>query len=304
MEPTGSRKGSDSGETEPVSPLKDSLIQPEPPVIEQSPAPATAAGNSDSPLPSNEGETVSAPADREPEPLVKPVQVVKPAPVIGEPPPVVTEESLRGVKGKCPVCGEGPFDRVDLHFRWKHKHRPPGNVEGRKGATAGNRAGSPSKNGLQPEPTQAADFSDIESTATTPRFTIEPAQASLLPNYQQMAEMSFNMTTGLLSQVFGPEWQPRNDEEKGLVVKATADYFKSVQLPDIPPGYVLCFVCLAYAAPRLNQQPTKTKLQQGWLWFKSKFSRKKSNNLLRVVQPSSAEATEGKPNTTDKPSYP
>jgi hypothetical protein len=122
------------------------------------------------------------------------------------------------------------------------------------------------------------------------------AEPSLIePNkrFEAMAGMTFDTATALLSRVFGPEWLPSPDTdnktistERATVCLAIQKYYASVNMPDLPPGYILCFVCLAYAAPRLAAQPTKTKLQSAWLWLKLKFVRKKQQpSVIAIVQP-------------------
>src|SRR5262249_53453538 len=96
--------------------------------------------------------------------------------------------------------------------------------------------------------------------------------------------MSFDMGAGIMSRIFGPEWNPTNAEERAAVVNAIKNYYESVNMPDIPPGYMLCFVLAAYSAPRLAQQPTKTKLQAAWLWLKMRFQRKQRQSIQPIPQ--------------------
>lgn len=106
-------------------------------------------------------------------------------------------------------------------------------------------------------------------------------------DYKFMAEMLFNMSTGTLTGMFGPEWQPREDspgsntsKEKDNTVECIRIYLETKKVKDIPPGLMLTFVCVAYAGPRLKAPATSQKIKYGWHWLKSKFSRK---NKLRVI---------------------
>ncbi len=100
---------------------------------------------------------------------------------------------------------------------------------------------------------------------------VETAPAQVVAtNYEIMAATVFDMSVGTLTMVFGPEWQPRNPEEKGAVVMTLKAYMESKQMKDLPPGVILAFVCMAYAAPRFTAPATSTKLKVGWSWFKEK----------------------------------
>jgi hypothetical protein len=99
-----------------------------------------------------------------------------------------------------------------------------------------------------------------------------------------MAGMLFDMSTGTLAVVLGPEWQARPSQEVTLpdgrkqvvdermnVVSALAKYLESKEVKDIPPGIMLTVVVLAYAAPRFQAPSTKAKIVGGWTWLKSKI---------------------------------
>ena len=179
----------------------------------------------------------------------------------------------------CPECLKGPFESqraLDAHVRFKHTlpaSRAKAAAEKKKLEEAGRAA-------INGEPIPAPDFSDIGGPAAPP-----PIQPLVNPSqrYEVLAGQTFDLSTGLLSKVFGPEWQPSDADERKAVVYAIHKYYESVQLPDLPPGYLLCFVCLAYAAPRLGAQPTKTKLQRAFLWLKSKFSRQKPHSIPVIL---------------------
>lgn len=120
----------------------------------------------------------------------------------------------------------------------------------------------------------------------TPNFDDIPPAAVVEVDYKQMSCALFDMSTGILTNAFGPEWQPRPPEqvggldERGAVCTALEVYLKSKQAKDIPPGLMLTIVVVAYAAPRLQAPTTKEKLlpMANWCWMKIKsfFGRKKS----------------------------
>jgi hypothetical protein len=226
-------------------------------------APGTVPPEQPAPAP----ETPPAPAqapETPPAPEVPPVGQPIPGPADNEPADQVKE-------GHCPICKAGPFERVDLHIRFKHKGYKVGVKAG--GAPPKKTGGKPADNGAAQEP-PPADFSDLNSEPA-PRFDPVAPGLDKAKHFEATAVLTFEMTTGIMSQIFGEEWQPNSPDEKSLVVGAIKRYYESVDLPDLPPGYVLCFVALAYAAPRLGKPKTKNKLLASWYWLKSKFTRKK-----------------------------
>lgn len=125
------------------------------------------------------------------------------------------------------------------------------------------------------------DFSDVTGEpvngAKQPDFSDvlgQTAQATGT-DYGVLASLFFDTGTGVATTIFGPEWQPRNPEEKAMVTGPLAVYLKSRGMTDLPPGVVLSIVCLAYSAPRLQAPSTKQKLGLWWMWVKSKIFRKK-----------------------------
>lgn len=187
--------------------------------------------------------------------------------------------------GHCHICGNGPFERVDLHIRFKHKGYKVGAKTGAappKPAKPGAQAPDPS-NGVAP-----ADFSDLVDPGPVADTNRLAPMLDRSKHYQAGAVLTFEMSTNILSQIFGDEWQPQSEQEKAFVVSALQKYYESIEMPDLPPGYVLCFVCLAYAAPRLAAPKTKNKLALAWYWVKSKFSRRKYPAAAQAKQPAPA----------------
>lgn len=65
----------------------------------------------------------------------------------------------------------------------------------------------------------------------------------------------------------GDEWKPMQNKEMGLDERAVmhgafGDYFVSKGKSDIPPGAVLAFAIIAYAAPRFAMPKTQTRFQK------------------------------------------
>ncbi len=98
--------------------------------------------------------------------------------------------------------------------------------------------------------------------------------------YHETAEMMFDIPIMALSKGFGPEWMPQPGQqgmkgERDNMVDAIEKYLRTKEIPDIPPGVMLCLMVALYSAPRLKAPSTSNKLKMGWYWLKNKFSRKK-----------------------------
>lgn len=125
---------------------------------------------------------------------------------------------------------------------------------------------------------KAPDFSDIQT------------QAVAIVNHEELSAQIFDLTTGIFSAYFGPEWAPKNEDERKSVVMPLAKYLKSKDVKDIPPGMMVCFVVAVYSASRINQPGTRSRLQEwwgkmklGWAWFKFKFLGKRGSKFTPVV---------------------
>lgn len=110
------------------------------------------------------------------------------------------------------------------------------------------------------------DFSDLNEPLPPP-----PPAAEI--NYDELAKLLTGMSVSVLIMTMGPEWQFQNEQERTMINGATANYIKSKKWPDLPPGLVLCLVALIYAAPRMRNPNTATKVKYGWLWVKGVFGR-------------------------------
>lgn len=118
---------------------------------------------------------------------------------------------------------------------------------------------------------KAADFSDIQPL-------VPPV------NYDEMSKALFDMTTGVLSNTLGPEWQPQSPDERQNVCSCLSVYLKTKEVKDIPPGLMLTIVVVAYAGPRLAVPTTRDKIKPAVLWgwnkVKSFFARKPKLSIV------------------------
>lgn len=181
----------------------------------------------------------------------------------------------------CPKCGKKYDHRSWLtrHFRRSHAADADELTAAVPAAT-----GKPGRKPGIPNKPKGPDFSDVTAAIATPDKPV---------NYELMSGMLFDMSVGTMSMVFGPEWQPKDGNERGMMVTSLKAYLESKQVKDIPPGMLLAVVCIAYSAPRLRQPATADKLKIGWTWFKFKvvpwFRRRRFQPHLTVM-PSASES--------------
>lgn len=116
-------------------------------------------------------------------------------------------------------------------------------------------------------------------------------------DYNIMANMTFDMGTGILANVFGPEWLPSPPAKEGMpgerdvVVASLKTYFESKQVQDLPPGLMLTVVVCSYALPRFQQPTTSGKIKLTWVWLKTKvggFFAKRKKVVLTTVPTTTA----------------
>lgn len=129
--------------------------------------------------------------------------------------------------------------------------------------------------------------------------SFEDIQAATKPavDYNLMANMTFDMSAGILANVLGPEWLPKPPVKEGLpgerdvVVASLKTYFESKQIQDLPPGLMLTVVLSSYALPRFREPTTSNKLKMTWLWVKAKvggFFAKKRKVTITPVETTTA----------------
>lgn len=118
-----------------------------------------------------------------------------------------------------------------------------------------------------------------QSVANPGSGDLNPQSQVVLPNTQStvtdnsaaVALVCFEMGTSALQVAFGPEWKAENDDEKNACVSSLANYFRTKKIEDVPPGVLCACVLGAYAAKRVSQPNTKTKLVNMYLWVKPKL---------------------------------
>lgn len=79
----------------------------------------------------------------------------------------------------------------------------------------------------------------------------------------------------ICSSIFGPEWNPIIDVEKGInepqsMTDAWAAYFETTGVKTIPPWVGLSVVMASYSLPRLRGPQTKSRMQKFMDLFKGK----------------------------------
>ena len=105
--------------------------------------------------------------------------------------------------------------------------------------------------------------------------TASPEQAV---DYEALANMAFDMGTQSMAMLIGPEWLPgtvkspsgAEFDERLTIVPALAKYLESKEVPDLPPGVVLCLCVAMYSSRRFRTPNTREKLGGLFGWVKNK----------------------------------
>lgn len=225
-------------------------------------------------------ETVDTPPIGEVRPVepaatnTPPVETISAPPISQEPPPVYQAEPITPAPATPPPQSQ-PFSGLS---EWMKADWSKSNADLAKENNVSRQAVAQMRKKVEAEKAKGStpNFSDVTKTET-------PLAVEVV-DYDTMAATVFDMSTGLLTTTFGPEWQPRPVQEPGkpgereVVCYALKNYFKSKNAQDIPPGLMLTAVVIAYAGPRLRAPSTSSKLQMAWTWLKlklSKFKKKK-----------------------------
>lgn len=163
-------------------------------------------------------------------------------------------------------------------YRDRQRRKPVIRVRDERGRITDNVVAPPGYVPPETPPPAAPDFSDLPPNAANGESggpaidggaTLEPDPV----NYQALGAITFDTSVGVLTMVFGPEWQPENSVERQQVVDSLARYFQVKGVSDIPPGVMLTIVCLTYSASRFRQPATSTKLRLTWTWFRTKWKK-------------------------------
>lgn len=231
-------------------------------------------------------ETVDTPPIGEVKPVepaatnTPPVETISAPPISGEPPPVHNAEPIKPAPAmpETPPPQTKPFSGLS---EWMNADWNKSNADLAKENGVSRQAVAQMRKKVEAEKAKGntPTFADV----TKPQAE-QVEMVSKVVDYDVMAATVFDMSVGLLTTTFGPEWQPRPAQQPGqpgerdAVCYALKHYFASKQAQDIPPGLMLTAVVIAYAGPRLRAPNTANKLQMAWTWFKlklSKFRKKK-----------------------------
>jgi len=98
----------------------------------------------------------------------------------------------------------------------------------------------------------------------------EPSRDQVLSAYALMARMCFEMVIRLLCMVFGEFWQPKDADERKIVVDAIISYLDSIVAPILSPLQNLWLAIAGYSLPRLP-----ATFQKIFAWIKSRKEKKK-----------------------------
>ena len=153
---------------------------------------------------------------------------------------------------------------------------PPGGATPAPGIPAGGIPGpTPGASGPAPggPPGPPPDFSDLPPGEQAAGAAAQGTEQAAQVDYPAVAGMTFDMLTNILASIFGPEWRPETAQEREMVVASLAAYMKSKQMPDIPPGLMLCLVVAIYSGKRLQAPSTRSKIKLIFAWCKDKFGR-------------------------------
>jgi hypothetical protein len=224
------------------------------------------------------GESVVTP------PASKPTgPATNPAPTVT---PGSTRLSANGKKIGRPIGAKDVVPRKlsDVPNRPVTTNRPL-QVRDAKGHIIGNVARAPGTVLLPDKSRLAPDFSDMPEPEPLPG---EPSAPSF--DCRATAEVSFDTGAGIMTMIFGGEWQPKTTEEREQVVAALTRYFEVKNIRDIPPGAALTLVLLTYSAVRLKEPKTASKLKLGWTWAKTRWQnflarRRGHIPVIRAVPP-------------------
>jgi hypothetical protein len=128
---------------------------------------------------------------------------------------------------------------------FRRKRGRPSNADRAAGLAPPKKGSAPSERVRRVNPSPDAD-------ASAPGAPGAPQATPKAPtDYKGMAQICVTVTTSGLVQVFGQEWLPSSEENTALT-DATAAYLKSINMTDIPPGWMLLLVVSMYALPRVT----------------------------------------------------
>jgi hypothetical protein len=172
--------------------------------------------------------------------------------IAGNAPAVSSDPPPNGHAAQAPSIDGVPI--VDIVASVPQQQRGPGRPRGPN-------YGQPRSHHKQGQRSKPREFNPSSEpvAAIDPRDGGPMARQSKVVDYHAMGIMCVDVVTGVAQQLGGAEWRPSADEYTNLT-NATETYLRAKEFPDIPPGWVLCFVVCGYALPRLNSPTMREKL--------------------------------------------
>jgi hypothetical protein len=221
---------------------------------------------------SPENDTSNLPENKTPEnsPENPPAN---PAPAINAEPinPVAVEIQPEQLLSPAPAPSENATEK-------KKRGRPPGSKTKKPENPPQIISQIPGEPGTAPAPEGTEALPGAENG-----LEASPEAPEAVPvDYRAQATMAVALTTGILSKVIGPEWEPENEKEMESVVIPLEAYFRTKQMPDLPPGWIVAIAIAGYSAKRLSAPATqsfvsrtKDRAKMVFLWLKNRLSKKK-----------------------------
>jgi hypothetical protein len=237
------------------------------------------------PKPEENVPPVPPPADPSPAapelPVLNPLASEKPAEPISSASLVASDTDkfeakplIPPLQGTSPIPEPPPPQFPDKPPGYKGTGRPKGSKTSRKG----------------PQPNSGA--------STVPNFeVVEPERDPV--DYDALAALGVDMFTQTMSMIIGPEWMPgkikgpdgSEFDEKIVLLRPLKKYLESKQVPDLPPGVMLCFAVVMYSSIRFRQPNTREKLggffkaakDKVFGWFK--WRKKMKPGFVRSPEP-------------------
>lgn len=81
-------------------------------------------------------------------------------------------------------------------------------------------------------------------------------------NYKNLGQVYAGLFFGGTASIIGPEWMPRDNDEKKNVENAFAAYAEHSGAQDLPPGIALVLTLGMYSAARFQHENTKSKFSK------------------------------------------
>ena len=123
---------------------------------------------------------------------------------------------------------------------------------------------------------QRARLRSVSPGKGKPTREIAPVGAPVLAsvNYQAMGEVAAGLWFNVPAMVLGEGWLPDvKAGEPQAVAGAFRDYFKAIQLKDLPPGFALCVVLGTYTIAHAQNPTVGDKFKGVGKWVRSKLKR-------------------------------